>query len=57
MLNPEERPEDPKAGLFCIARRISPNERSGLTPVEQFTTKADIRDHVRLILKSPVLTQ
>ena len=31
--------EDPKSGLFCIARRISRNERSGLTPVEQFTTR------------------
>ena len=35
----ENTSEDPKSGLFCIARRISRNERSGLTPVEQFTTK------------------
>ena len=41
MLNPiEDKGEDPKSGLFCIARRISRNESSGLTPVEQFTTKA-----------------
>jgi len=41
MLNPiEDKGEDPKSGLFCIARRITHNERSGLTPVEQFTTKS-----------------
>lgn len=41
MLNPiEDKGEDPKSGLFCIARRITHNESSGLTPVEQFTTKS-----------------
>ena len=41
MLNPiEEQGETPKSGLFCIARKINANERSELTPVEQFTTKA-----------------
>ena len=41
MSNPiENTVEDPKSGLFCIARRISRNERSGLTPVEQFTTRS-----------------
>ena len=41
MLNPiEDKGEDPKSGLFCIARRITHNERSGITPVEQFTTKS-----------------
>ena len=40
MSNPiENNQDDPKSGLFCIARRISRNERSGLTPVEQFTTR------------------
>ena len=42
MLNPiEEQGETPKSGLFCIARKINPNEGSELTPVEQFTTKAN----------------
>ena len=42
MSNPiENSTEDPKSGLFCIARRISHNEQSGLTPVEQFTTKSN----------------
>ena len=42
MSNPiENTAEDPKSGLFCIARRISHNEQCGLTPVEQFTTKSN----------------
>ena len=42
MSNPiENTAEDPKSGLFCIARRISHNEQIGLTPVEQFTTKSN----------------
>ena len=42
MSNPiESTTEDPASGLFCIARRISHNEQSGLTPVEQFTTKSN----------------
>ena len=42
MSNPiENTTEDPKSGLFCIARRISHNEQCGLTPVEQFTTKSN----------------
>ena len=41
MSNSHETSDDPKSGLFCIARRISRNERSGLTPVEQFTTKCN----------------
>ena len=42
MLNPiEEQGETPTSGLFCIARKINANETSQLTPVEQFTTKAN----------------
>ena len=41
MSNSHDTSDDPKSGLFCIARRISRNERSGLTPVEQFTTKCN----------------
>lgn len=44
MSNPIENNQgEPKSGLFCIARRISRNERSGLTPVEQFTTRCHRR--------------
>ena len=45
MLNSAEvKEEDPKSGLFCIARKISHNERSIVTPVEPFTTKSNIDD-------------
>ena len=44
MSNPIDNNQgEPKSGLFCIARRISRNERSGLTPVEQFTTRCHRR--------------
>jgi len=48
MLNPVEdsRSEEPQSGLFCIARRIPHNERSCVTPVEQFTTQSDINSFV-----------
>ena len=46
MLNPteEQQAEDPKSGLFCIARKILNNEQAELTPVEQFTTKSSRDD-------------
>ena len=37
----ESSSDETRTGLFCIARRISRNERSGLTPVEQFTTRSN----------------
>ena len=39
----ENNQGEPQSGLFCICRRISRNERSGLTPVEQFTTRCHRR--------------
>jgi len=58
MLNPiEEQTEDPKSGLFCIARKLNVNERSELTPVEQFTTKAGREDFVITVVDTSGLPE